>query len=247
MVTRIHSSSVALLIAVAGCSSPAAPGFHTSPAQGGDDAGDDAATSGDDGGSQPTGDDAGGTTPTPDAGTTPSKCAYPSGPYGIHSNQTVSGAFSWQGFVDGSPSPVTVSMKDFFDCDGSKGINAVLVDTSAVWCGNCQIESSQLESTMSGAWAGLGVKVLILMWQNAQTGPASLGDAQTWMQTYGLGAGISVVVDDKFTFADPNSMVGLPRNILLDPRTMQIVTEADGQGGNLDQVVAAFATNNRAH
>jgi hypothetical protein len=240
---RLSHVAPLLSLVLAGCSSASTRGFHPAPAS----AGDDASASGDDASSPAAADDGGPSPPSADAGEPPPKCQYPQGPYGIHTNETVDGSFAWQGFVDGAATATEVAMKDFYDCDGSRGINAVLIDTSAVWCGNCQIESSQLQSTMNGTWAGLGVKVLVLMWQNASSGPPSLGDARMWMQTYGLGAGISVVVDDRFTFADPNSMVGLPRNILLDPRTMKIVTEADGQGGNVDQVTAEFAQNNRKH
>jgi hypothetical protein len=243
------SSCVALLVVlVAACSSGAPKGFGPPPAPQGDrDAGGGA---GDEGGPTSNGGNDGGDggqSVSGSGGTTPSACKYPPGPYGIHTNETVSGSLSWQGFVDGGTTATTVAMSDYFDCDGKKGINAVLLDTSAVWCANCQTQSSQLQSTMQTTWAGLGVKVLVLMWQDASTGPATLGDAAAWTQTYGLGAGFSVVVDVAFTFADPNSSVGLPRNMLLDPRTMRIITEADGQGGNVDQVVAEFARNNRTH
>jgi hypothetical protein len=57
-------------------------------------------------------------------------CVYPAGPYGVAEGQVVPPTLSWQGYAPGSATATTVSVQDFFDCDGSKGINAVMVDTS---------------------------------------------------------------------------------------------------------------------
>jgi hypothetical protein len=57
-------------------------------------------------------------------------CAYPGGPYGVNVGNVVSPSLSWQGYPEKSSQIGTVSIKDYFDCDGSKGINALMVDTS---------------------------------------------------------------------------------------------------------------------
>lgn len=68
------------------------------------------------------------TTTTGTGGTDP--CTWPSGPYGVGQGQTLPSNLSWQGYAPGSSSPSTISIQEFFDCDGMKGIDAVLFDTS---------------------------------------------------------------------------------------------------------------------
>ena len=57
-------------------------------------------------------------------------CEYPAGPYGVSPGQVVPPTISWQGYAAGSAASSTIALSDFFDCDGSKGINAILIDTS---------------------------------------------------------------------------------------------------------------------
>lgn len=62
--------------------------------------------------------------------TAPTPCEYPTGPYGVDVGDTLPPTLSWQGFTPGADSPSTVTITDFFDCDGTRGINAVFFDTS---------------------------------------------------------------------------------------------------------------------
>lgn len=57
-------------------------------------------------------------------------CDYPEGPYGVSAGQVVPPSISWQGYLPGGTSATTIALSDYFDCDGSKGINAILIDTS---------------------------------------------------------------------------------------------------------------------
>ena len=63
-------------------------------------------------------------------GTGPDPCNWPSGPYGVGQGQTLPSNLSWQGYAPGATTPSTISIQEFFDCDGMKGIHAVLFDTS---------------------------------------------------------------------------------------------------------------------
>jgi hypothetical protein len=61
----------------------------------------------------------------------PTDCgAYPSGPYGVAVGSAVPPSLSWQGYAPGSDQVSTVVPDDFYDCDGTRGIDAVLLDTS---------------------------------------------------------------------------------------------------------------------
>jgi hypothetical protein len=67
---------------------------------------------------------------TSGAGASPTNCQYPAGPYGVAQGQTLPPSLSWQGYAPGGSQPVTVTVQDFFDCDGTRGIHAVLFDTA---------------------------------------------------------------------------------------------------------------------
>lgn len=64
------------------------------------------------------------------AGAGPTSCEYPVGPYSVAQGGTVPPSLSWQGYVPGSNTPSTISIQDLFDCDGSRGIDAIIIDTS---------------------------------------------------------------------------------------------------------------------
>lgn len=70
------------------------------------------------------------TTTTTGAGAGPTVCEYPSGPYGVAMGDVVPPTLSWDGFEPGNPNPTSFTAEDLFDCDGSRGIHAIVVDTS---------------------------------------------------------------------------------------------------------------------
>jgi hypothetical protein len=61
-------------------------------------------------------------------------CAYPVvGNYGVSPNMVVPKTHQWQGYAeltDTNQPAQTISAGQFFDCDGSRGIHAIMVDTS---------------------------------------------------------------------------------------------------------------------
>jgi hypothetical protein len=63
-------------------------------------------------------------------GGAPTECIYPSGPYDVEQGGIVPGSLTYQGYVPDSTTVSTISIQDFFDCDGTHGIDAVLIDTS---------------------------------------------------------------------------------------------------------------------
>src|SRR5215472_16178311 len=99
-------------------------------------------------------------------------CPYPAGPYGTTVGSTLPPTLVWQGYAPGASAASTIRVTDFYDCDGSKGINALLMDTSAQWCVPCQGEATDIPHWMSASgpgaanWSALGVQVLTLVIQN---------------------------------------------------------------------------------
>lgn len=191
------------------------------------DAGDDAA-SGDDG--------------------APTGCAYPPGPYGVAVGKVLNPDLQWQGFAPNASAPSTVKITDLYDCDGSKGINAIVVDSAGQWCVACQAIVQQVPIWLSSSgdkWTKLGVQILNLVIQNNDYEPATITTAQQWRDQYKL-TSIYVVADPNDTFPTNE----LPYELLVDPRTMKVVhnltTDTNQAADGSDPNVTQLATKNAA-
>ena len=241
-----------------GCTAgPVSTGWGTESNGGGDDGGggngneastqDSGGSRGmDTGGGTVNGDDASAGDDAADAAMQPMEasqaCQYPSGPYGITMGDVLSPSLSWQGYAAGSSNVTTIKASDYYDCDGSKGINALVLDESATWCGACQQEAMDLPAQISGQWGPDGVQFVTLMIEDANSQPATTQTALDWRNQFSL-TSIAVVADPNFTFA-MNGTNGLPTNILVDPRTMKIVALTQGYGG-ADPAVDQLAKMNK--
>lgn len=170
-----------------------------------------------------------------------STCVYPSSPYGKSEGKTVSSAMKWQGYTEGATEPGTVSIADYYDCDGSKGINAVLLDTSAEWCGACIQEANDLHGEMA-SWKAKGIRVLTLMIEDATQKKATVALADKWRQKFKIADTVAVVADPAGSFL-PMGSVGLPLQAVLDPRTMTITKVVQGYGGPMPELLALAAKN----
>jgi hypothetical protein len=167
------------------------------------------------------------------------QCAYPVGPYGEQSGDIVPPDLSWQGYQDLHPAAGSVSINDYLDCDGKKGVRALLVDQSAAWCDVCQATAAQLDDEMSNGWHQRGIRVLMLVTETADRKPATVGTALEWRQRYG-GDGLSVVADPGYSFRDTAgaALAPLPFRVLVDPRTMAVVDIAVGSTNDYSSVLA---------
>jgi hypothetical protein len=142
------------------------------------------------------------------SGATPTACTYPSGPYGTNVGDVVDPTLSWQGYVGDASAPSTVAITSYYDCDGTHGVNALLLDESATWCSDCEEEAATISPLVTGKWQTQGVAVVVLMAEDQSSDPATLGTAQSWRDEYVLTTGA----------------VCAPTNAVIDPRTMKIVS-----------------------
>jgi thiol-disulfide isomerase/thioredoxin len=171
-------------------------------------------------------------------------CTYPDGPYGKEVGKTIPPTLTWSGLGPGGQ-PTTYKSTDFFDCDGTKGINAIVFDSSATWCGACQAEASELEGIIKSNWGANGVAVITLMVEDANHKPPSdVSVAQDWMKQFHLN-NVPVAINPTFDFAVyTNGSLGLPYNVLVNPRNMQVIKSpynpgAGGHDGAMDALLAA--------
>jgi thiol-disulfide isomerase/thioredoxin len=176
-------------------------------------------------------------------------CAYPEpvdGIYGKEIGDTVSNVYKWEGYAEGTTDASqssSISIDSYLDCDGSKGINAVMLIESAEWCGNCQTEASQLNSNMQNKWEAMGIRVLTLMAQKIDSKPADLGTAFTWKSQYNL-MSTAVAIDPPISFAPAGGgTIGLPLIVVIDPRTMKIVHKQEGTSSTHPELEALAEQN----
>lgn len=155
----------------------------------------------------------------------PADCQYPaSGGFSAENGQVVPGSLSFAGYEAGSSAPGTVTMNDLYDCDGSKGINAVVILEGAVWCGDCQQEGSETPNMVSQL-SQYGVAIVSAIAENADQTPATIDTATSWKQSFGLTN--TVIADPGWTFQNPN-LEYLPFYVVVNPRTMQVTQAGSG-------------------
>jgi hypothetical protein len=173
-------------------------------------------SSGSAGGGSPGGGEAGG-----------APCVYPAGPYGTGVGDVVDPTLAWQGYVADAALASQVSIRDYFDCDGSRGVRALVLEESATWCGNCAQQAANVAPLASGSWKADGIALVVLMAQDQQGNPAGLPAALSWRNEYAL-TDSAVCADPAWTMklwgGAPASGNGFPMTALVDPRTMKIVS-----------------------
>ena len=176
-----------------------------------------------------------------------SGCVYPAGPYGVDVGKVLDPTATWQTYLANASSPSTFKMTDLYDCDGTKGINAIIFDNTAQWCVGCQQEAPFIEgwmSSMGGNWTALGVAFVSLVTQNNNYEPATIATAKQWRDLFHLSNTI-VAADPLITF--PTG--GLPHTLMADPRTMKVTANFDNDTNfgiqAADPVVAQLAMMNK--
>jgi len=63
-------------------------------------------------------------------GALPTVCDYPTGPYGPSVGMTVSKYQSYNGYAPGGQQPTDFRIAELHDCDGTHGVDAILVVTT---------------------------------------------------------------------------------------------------------------------
>ena len=163
----------------------------------------------------------------------PQPCVYPAAPYGSAVGSVIFPQVQSQCYAPAQTTASAVAVAGFFDCDGSKHVNAVLIEHVASFCGACQQTEAHL-GTLAQTWASKGIVLInVLLDGSIDSG------VKTWRDTYDLGA--SYVCDTGANSLFPGG--GVPYGVLVDPRTMKIV----GAGTVSDDAVTALATKNGAN
>ncbi|APR75668.1 Hypothetical protein A7982_01014 [Minicystis rosea] len=161
-------------------------------------------------------------------------CVYPRSSYGFVPGDVAPPTLSWKGTAE-SGEITTVSLGDYYDCDGSKGINAILIDQSTMWCGACQALARKLGENVRGEWKERGIRLITLITQSGDATPATVDTARIWKRRFGLD-GSAVVADPEKSFRSTAGQIAAPYpyEVLIDPRTMKIISVDAGFDGRGD-------------
>ena len=183
-----------------------------------------------------------GDAPDPPAASSPSDAPVAPAGTGLRYSvgDTLDHTLAWQGFVDGSAEASLISVTDYLDPTGARGINALLITQGTTVCPACLKEAQDLPARLAGAWGTLGVKVLQLLVQDSAGAGATTVTAEQWRKA--TQASWAVAADPGFTFAQAGSNP-FPVQILVNPRTLQIVARFDGYHATLPQVDALAQSN----
>lgn len=221
---------------------------ETVPAGGGGGAGNTAVGAGGTqaGGQAPTGGQGTGAGPSQGGtgqggtGAGPTECMWPPGPYGIDVGQTLPEALSWQGYRAHSSAVEVISITEYFDCDGSQGIHAVLLSSQSWYCGACQVEASELEGQWPH-WDTLGIKASVMLLEGSNNSGATASDAMQWKMQWGLES-MAVVADPNLSLLSYNNG-GVPQATVVDPRTMQVIHVESGYSGSYAALLSIASQN----
>ena len=153
----------------------------------------------------------------------PTMCEWPTGAVGLENGEVMAAAgTSWFGYGPGDTEPRTISIEEFYDCDGTHNIDALLFTTSKFNCGRCAREAQELEANIA-SWRAMGyrIKVITMLIDNPAGERDPNGEAcGTWIDTYNL-ENVYVMGDPTVTFFTAGRF-STPMRAVVDPRDMTI-------------------------
>ncbi|MDF3065210.1 MAG: uncharacterized protein K0R38_811 [Polyangiaceae bacterium] len=159
---------------------------------------------------------------------------YPAGPYGTGLGATLAD-YSFLGWHD----PVAVdyddtkleevSLSEYYDPDGAKGIKLIWINASAVWCSVCRTEMKDIKNNgVRAEFAPKGVQMLVTLFEDKNSGPAKPSDLRNWGRAPAHLIDFPLVLDPGFKLGAFFTSDATPLNMLVDARTMKVVDATMG-------------------
>jgi len=153
---------------------------------------------------------------------------YPTAPYGTTPGSVVEN-FQFLGWK--SPGAANyeesaferVSLSDFYDPEGQRGIKLIVLNGSAVWCGVCRSEANDISTrNIYAQYKQRGVEFVWSLFEDASGNPAKPLDLANWANNYEVD--FPMVLDPSLKLGSFFSADATPLNLLIDARTMRIVS-----------------------
>ena len=168
-------------------------------------------------------------------------CQWPSEPYGVNAGVSLSPSLCWEGYAAWSASQTTVSVADYFDCDGSRGINALLITGVKYGCGLCN-EYTHALAERASSWQATGIAVILLLLNGLNGNAPTVADALTYREGYGLDWATSVA-DPSFSMS-PSGTESIPQITVIDPRNMKVILREEGYPNVAFTAIESLAAQN---
>ncbi len=163
-------------------------------------------------------------------GTAESHLAYPPAPYGTRPGGVIEN-FQFLGWhrPDLSKDPTKlepVSLAEYYNPDGTKPTRFIVMTATAVWCSACKLEYRDLTSKQITDFRSRGVEFIGALFQDQTSNPAQPSDLHTWASTYAVS--FPFVLDPELKLGVFFSLEATPMEMVIDTKTMQILTITDG-------------------
>ncbi len=156
---------------------------------------------------------------------------YPAGPYGKTKGAIVQN-FSWSGYRDGLVWDDRISLRDYYDPDGSRGIRAIRIMLGAVWCAVDNTVAARLRTTYP-AMKSRGVRIVSGLVEDAVRKSPTRSTLDTWIAKFNVS--YDLVLDPDHAVAV--GALTFPYNVIVDPRTMVIVAVVSGDVPTVDALI----------
>jgi hypothetical protein len=153
-----------------------------------------------------------------DTATQPAPLTYPDGPYGL-ARGNVFPNLQFKGYREGKGAWTDIQMLDYYDPDGSRGINAIYITVSAEWCPVCKEDAKVLPGWYESHYRPRGARFITSILETYDRKPATKAAVDLWVSAYA--PNFDIVADpDAETF--PETFTALPVNFEINPRTMVV-------------------------
>jgi hypothetical protein len=169
-------------------------------------------------------------TTTGSAGPTSTFAAYPAGPYGTGRGATIQNLsfLGWRHPADVAYDLTqleTLRLSDFYDPDGHTGVKLLAINASAVWCSVCRSEYQDMNQKGTYAkYKAKGVELLGTIFEDVSYYPAQPQDLHNWGSVPAHAVAFPLVIDPSFKMGAYFDSDATPLNMLVDVRTMTIVS-----------------------
>lgn len=148
---------------------------------------------------------------------------YPAGPFGLKKGQVFPN-LTLAGYRNGIGAWTDLTLKDYFDPDGSRGIKGIYLTVSAPWCAGCVAEARSFPALYRDKYQPKGARLITALVQDGASRPATQKTVDAWIAAYRTN--YDVVADPDLTTVRMDSTssgsLALPYNYVIDPRTMRI-------------------------
>jgi len=175
---------------------------------------------------------------TPDSALKSEWVPYPAGPYGTGRGAVIANLsfLGWkhpdQAQYDTSHFEV-VRLSDFYNPDGKTEIKLLAINASAVWCTVCRAEYEDMNTNGTyDAYRAKGVELLGTLFEDNSYFPAEPADLNRWGAVSNHAVKFPLVLDPGFKMGSYFSSDATPLNLLIDVRTMTIVSVTMGYSTN---------------